>query len=629
MSNFTPPYKPYPEYETNTKPIKFSAWGSFRVTNIIGYAKFGVQAESIIGTPTNYTAVDPDFDKVQILLHFSGPRKSKQIVDVKGHMPSGLKSVQLETGGPLVGRGSVVRFDGADNGGIDISTNNRNNTSSSFSLHQEVPWITRDSHVDWCFETYLGNFATPEDIVTATAAATKYVTKVLADAEQVKVAALQVASIARTTGLAAALDVMDAEVLSHQATYNAAVLTAAAIRDATLNLDTDPILVELAHVTYTQTIAEALNTQTVSDEASAETHDSSAAAIETTYSIDANAANASYRTIELANTIPLKTESLLQYTTLPAMFDWGGYIAANTRSNNSSTFGEGGVDWGISLSSSGIHVTLGPSTYDFSVSEEIKNASPWAFLRVTRRSDTLRCWLGEVLLGSYSNVDVSTDRGATFFRVGRGDAKHTIRGYLDELRFTIGSARPNEDGLPLLYPYPHRRDSESRPRIEFNCNAPISKVSTKSSTDTGDSSGNTSVVAGSYTMTISPVVIPQFGFLLVAIPQADIPIRIPGIRVSLQVRRDKERSISIRVPPCKFLFRVTKDKDLDFSLRSTLPELKITMGLYGRRGLHIATYMPGVHIYLVCGARVPIISNTTLVLGPRVDISPIPIMMSI
>lgn len=152
-------------------------------------------------------------------------------------------------------------------------------------------------------------------------------------------------------------------------------------------------------------------------------------------------------------------------TTSESAFLQNGYLVSNSYSENG-----GGIDWGIRLEATKIIVVIGDIDYLFDIPTGYI-FSKWEYIRAYREDGTLGVWLNDNYLGWYENVPTHEKRQHNYFRIGRATVKESLHALLDEVRFTIGTARPEQGGFVPTEPFPNVGNFELRPKIKFDVSA--------------------------------------------------------------------------------------------------------------------------------------------------------------
>jgi hypothetical protein len=387
-------------------------------------AKLHIKGYSTFTLESNYNTYDSDFDKVQLLLHFNDASGTKQVNDVKGHYPVGLKQTAVKQGAFGEKRESVIFLDGANWGGIEISPNNRFGALSSFNLFQDVDGISRAADVDWCFECFISDTV--------------------------------------QTGSA--------------------------------------------------------------------------------------------------------------WTT-------GGYIASNSYYPNIENDYNTGVDWGVRLELGKIIVVIGDVDYAFDIPSGYSFSS-WDFLRVQRESNVLTCWLNTDFLGFHENVIVQEKRYHSYFKIGRASERQSLRTALDEVRFTIGTARTGDNGTIPTKPFPNIGDLEGRPKIVIDAAASFSQQS------------DVPVSTGQSLSVNIPIDIDLDVSLVLNKDEINFVIPAPTFEISIQKSVFISANFEI-YNPLKFLINIS---DSGASTTITIPSPTLSISISRDTTLGIAITLPSLAI---------------------------------
>jgi hypothetical protein len=384
--------------------------------------KLHIKGYSTFTLESNYNTYDAEFDKVQLLLHFNDASGTKQVNDVKGHYPIGLKQAAVKRGAFGTKRESVIILDGADWGGIEISPNNSFNAPSSFNLFQDVDGISRTADVDWCFECFISDTV--------------------------------------QTGSA--------------------------------------------------------------------------------------------------------------WTT-------GGYIASNSHYPNIENDYNTGVDWGVRLELGKVIVVIGDMDYAFDIPVGYPFLD-WNFIRVQRESDTLTCWLNTDFLGFHENVAVQEKRYHSYFKIGRANKKKSLRTALDEVRFTIGSARTYDNGTIPRKPFPNIGDLEKRPKIVIGASAYFA---------------DQNQVPAPTTQSISTNIPVSVDFdIAIALTQSEINIDVPAPSIAIAIQKTVFISAHFEIyNPINFLINISSNGAFS---TITIPSPTLSISISHDTTLGIAMTLPSL-----------------------------------
>jgi hypothetical protein len=159
-----------------------------------------------------------------------------------------------------------------------------------------------------------------------------------------------------------------------------------------------------------------------------------------------------------------------EYATSESSFLQNRYLVSNSYSENG-----GGIDWGIRLEPTKIVVVIGDIDYSFDIPTGYI-FSKWEYIRAYREDGTIGVWLNDNYLGWYENVPTHEKRCKNYFRIGRATEKESLHALLDEVRFSIGTARPEQIGLVPTKSFPNIGDFEHRPKITLNSLATFDKL---------------------------------------------------------------------------------------------------------------------------------------------------------
>jgi hypothetical protein len=260
-------------------------------------------------------------------------------------------------------------------------------------------------------------------------------------------------------------------------------------------------------------------------------------------------------------------------------FTTGGYLASSSYSSNIENNYNNGVDWGIRLETGKIVVVIGDIDYPFETPTGYAH-SQWEYIRVYREDNALGCWLGTNFLGLIENVPTHEKRYRNYFRIGRANKKESLRALLDEVRFTIGTARAYSNGTVPALTFPNIGSLEHRPKINLLIDCTFSY---------GDSSYDNAL---NYIRLLIPIKPPTIDFLVSEARKNAINIPLPELDIKLKIEDGDKYTFGLALHLNEPLRVVVKSHLFRTSVFIPLPAPSLDIRIAARKEIRITAPVP-------------------------------------